>query len=479
MKNKIMISSILFSVLMGCTSEDVNNDPHVTYNTIPETLITYAEKELSDYMNTPSVNENNFRLIMQYWQETVYVNESNYNFTARNVSNNVWTDNYVNVLNSLNKAKELIEQYQPSASEVTSWQAKKQNQLAIIDILSVYTFQTLTDTYGDIPYSQALNNEKYPLPVYDDDQKIYESMINRLMADINRLKEGEGTFGSGDILYGGDIAKWKKFGNSLLLKLGIAISDIDANLARTAINTAISGGVITDQSQNCIFRYLAETPNFSPIFENLANNGRNDFIGGKPFIDYLNANSDQRVTKYFRDVNGVYLGQTIGAPGNFFAFSSPGIFAYVPVTPGNLMTHTEVTFYLAEAAARFGIGGNPETLYKDAVRASFLEWELSAQEAETYLTAHPYNPGNWKKSIGEQAWIALYNHPVVAWNFYRRLDYPALQAPPTAINNAEGKVPVRLQYPSLEATTNGTNYSKAATAIGGDKLTTKIFWDIH
>lgn len=479
MKNTIILGSFLTLLLVGCTSDDVNTDPHVAYSMSPEPLITYAEKELSDYMNTPSVNENNFRLTMQYWQETTYVNESNYNFTARNVSNTVWADNYVNVLNNLNKAKELIEQYQPVPSEVNTWPAKKKNQLAIIDILSVYTFQTLADTFGDIPYSQALNQAQFPLPVYDDDAKIYESLISRLKVDINNLEEGKGTFGAGDILYGGDIGKWKKFGSSLLLKLGIAVSDVNPTLAQSTINAAIVSGVITDESQNGLFRYLPAVFNFNPLFENLVVTGRDDFFGGKPFIDFLSATSDPRVAEYFQDVDGEYIGQVIGAGGNFSDFSAPGIFAYTPTTPGNLITHTEVAFYLAEAAARFGIGGNPETLYQNAVKISFKEWGLTHQEAQDYLIMNPYNTANWKKSIGEQVWVAMYNQPVVSWNFYRRLDYPALQAPPTAIANADGKVPVRLQYPGLEATTNGTNYAKASTAIGGDKLTTKVFWDIH
>lgn len=479
MKNTTILGSFLMMLLVGCTSDDVNTDSHVAYSMSPEPLITYAEKELSDYMTTPSVNENNFRLIMQYWQETTYVSESNYNFTARNVSNTVWADNYVNVLNNLNKAKELIEQYQPVPSELDAWPARKKNQLAIIDILSVYTFQTLVDTFGDIPYSQALNQAQFPLPVYDDDAKIYENLITRLKVNINNLEEGKGAFGDGDILYGGDIGKWKKFGNSLLLKLGITISDVNSTLAQSTINTAIANGLITDESQNGVFRYLPAMFNFNPLFEELVITGRNDFFGGKPFIDYLNATSDPRVAQYFQDVKGEYIGQTIGAGGNFSDFSAAGIFAYTPTTPGNLITYTEVAFYLAEAAARFGIGGNPETLYKNAVQISFKEWGLTSQEAQDYLVMNPYNAANWKKSIGEQAWVAMYNQPVVSWNFYRRLDYPALQAPPTAIANADGKVPVRLQYPGLEATTNGTNYAKASTAIGGDKLTTKVFWDIH
>lgn len=478
MKN-IIISSFLLFLLMNCTSDTVNDDPHVAYNMSPEPLLTYAEKELSDYMTTPSVNENNFRLTMQYWQEVTYVSESNYNFTARNVSNNVWTDNYVNVLNNLNKAKELIEQYQPTASELNGWPARKQNQLAIIDILSVYTFQTMADTFGDVPYSQALDYGKYPLPIYDDDAQVYEKLIIRLKTDINQLKEGEGTFGSEDIFYRGDIGKWKKFGNSLLLKLGIALSDVNPSLAQTTINTAISGGVFTSETDNASFRYQEETPNFNPLFENLANSGRNDFFGGKPFIDFLNATSDPRRTQYFHDVHGEYIGQVIGLPGVFSNFSAPGLFAYIPVTPGKIMTYTEIAFYLAEAAARFGIGGSPDVLYQNAVQASFQEWGLSAQDAQVYVSNNPYDASNWKKSIGEQAWVAMYNHAVVSWNFYRRLDYPVLQAPPTAVANAGGKVPVRLQYPTLEATTNSSNYAKAAAAIGGDKLTTRVFWDIQ
>ena len=108
MKNKIILSILLGISLSSCTRDNINEDQHATYDVTSESLITYAEKELSDFLNTPNVNENNFRLTMQYWQETTYVNESNYDFTNRNVANNIWTDNYVNVLNNLNKAKELI-----------------------------------------------------------------------------------------------------------------------------------------------------------------------------------------------------------------------------------------------------------------------------------------------------------------------------------------------------------------------------------
>lgn len=476
-KHIILTLSILAFLLTACqTSEDVNSDPHASYETLPEPLLTYAQKELSDYVTTPSVNENNFRLTMQYWTETIYVNESNYDFTNRNVSNQVWRDTYVNVLRNLNQASQIITAYVPTFAESATWPAKRDNQLAILGLMKAYTFQILVDTYGDVPYTQSLDNDMYPLPKYDKAADIYTDLIAKVKADISQLKTTGGTFGNGDVFYKGDITKWKKFGNSLLLKMGLALADVNPTLAQNTVNAAIAGGVFTSKGDECIFQYLAASPNQNPIY--LETVSRDDFIGGKTLVDFMNDSDDPRISAYFTDVDGEYIGQVIGAPGDFSSFSNAGDFAYTNTTPGIILSYTEVAFYLAEAAARWGVGGAPTALYNTAVTASFSDWGLTA-DAPAYIVAHPYDATNWKKSIGEQAWVAMYNQAVVSWNFYRRLDYPQLVAPSTAIPNAAGKVPVRLQYPPLESTTNGTNYTAASAAIGGDKLTTKIFWDIN
>lgn len=473
---KIIITSILALLFVGCrTSDDVNLDQHASYETAPEPLLTYAQKELSDYMTTPSVNENNFRLTMQYWTETIYVNESNYDFTNRNVSNNVWRDNYVNVLKNLDQSSKIIEAYVPTFAEQATWPAKKQNQLAILDILKVFTYQTLVDTYGDIPYTQSLDIDKYPLPKYDSASDIYSSLITRLTTDISNLSNSGGTFGVGDIFYKGNVGKWRIFGNSVLLKLGMSLADVNPTLAQATVNKAISGGVMASSADSCLFQYLTASPNRNPIYTEVAS--RDDFIAGKTLVDYLNTTGDPRISSYYAEVEGGgYVGQVIGTPGSISDFSNAGDFAYTTNTPGIILSYTEVAFYLAEASARWGIGAAPSALYEKAVTSSFSDWGI-ADEAADYISAHPYDVTNWKKSIGEQAWVAMYNQALTSWNFYRRLDYPQLVAPSTAIANAGGKVPVRLQYPALEATTNGTNYSAASTAIGGDKLTTKIFWD--
>ncbi|MET3537240.1 SusD/RagB family nutrient-binding outer membrane lipoprotein [Chryseobacterium limigenitum] len=488
---KIIIPILLGTLLVGCTTDDINLDSHSAYTTIPSTLVTNAQKELSDYVNTPSVNENNFRLTMQYWQETTYVEESNYNFTNRNVSNQIYIDNYVNVLNSLVKAKELINAYQPVPSEIATWPKIKQNQLAIIDIMQVYTYQGLVDTFGNIPYSQSNQLGGNVAPAYDDAAGIYTNLITRLQQDIANIDVNGGinsesdNFTAADLYYpaatitppaiAASLTSWKKFGNSLLLKLGIALADSNPTLAQQTATTAISNGVMVSSADDCKVRYLSGSPNYSPIFENVKASNRNDFVGGKTLVDYMNTNSDTRRSKYFKTVGttGNYIGQVIGQPASFANFSAPGDFAYTPTTPGILMNYTEVAFYLTEASARWGIGGNAAANYASAITSSFTDWGI-ASDATAYIAAHPYNAANWKQSVGTQAWVAMYNQPLTSWNFWRRLDYPVLQPASAATINS---VPVRMSYPASEYQTNGANVNAASSAIGGDLLTTKVFWD--
>lgn len=473
----IGILSIGISVLSCNDFEELNTDPNSSYTTKPEALLSYSQKELSDYLNTPSVNENNFRLTMQYWQEVTYVDESNYDFVTRNISNSVWLDLYVNTMHNLVKAKSIINAYVPTASELDTWPGTKKNQLAVLDIQQVFVYQTLVDTYGDVPYQASNNIDENPLPKYDKGADIYTDLITRLKADLAAIDTNEGTFETGDLFYNGDLAKWKIFGNSLLLKLAIGIADHNPSLAQATATEAINAGVMAGAADGCFFSYLSASPNYNPLYENLVAGNRDDFVAGKTLVDYMNASSDPRRSSYFDDNVVPYKGGIIGRPSSFTANSHIGEFAYTETTKGVVMSYTEVAFYLAEASARWGIGGDAATAYANAVNASLSEWGVSSADAGIYLAAHPYNAANWKLSLGEQAWVAMFNQGMIGWNFYRRLDYPVLTAPTTAVPQAEGKVPVRLQYPVRETTTNPTNYADASASIGGDKLTTKLFWD--
>ncbi len=466
---------------ISCSTDDINTDPHSAYTTIPSTLVTNAQKELSDYVNTCSVNENNFRLTMQYWQETTYVEESNYNFTNRNVSNQIFLNTYVNVLTNFIQAKKLINDYVPVPAEAAVWPKIRQNQLAVIDMMQVYTYQSLVDTFGNVPYTQSNQLSTINSPVYDDGAAVYANLITRLQADIASIDASVGldsnsdVFSEADLFYEGDLNAWKTFGNSLMLKLGVAIADSNPALAQQTATTAISNGVMISSSEDCKLQYLTASPNRNPIFDNVKASNRNDFVGGKTMVDYMNSNNDSRIEKYYKPVgtSGTYLGQIIGTGASFSQFSAPGDFAYSPTTPGIILNYTEVAFYLTEASARWGIGGSAVTNYANAITASFADWGVTSSAA-AYITAHPYNAANWKQSVGQQAWVAMYNQPLTSWNFWRRLDYPVLQPASAATINS---VPVRMNYPVNEYQTNGANVAAASSAIGGDLLTTKIFWD--
>ena len=137
---KIFLPILAGLLVIGCTRDNINTDSNSAYTTIPSTLIPFAQKQLSDYINTPNVNRNNSRLLMQYWTETIYTQESNYDYASRSVSDQIYSNNYVSVLNNLVKAKGLINQYDPTLAEAANWPKIKANQLAIIDIMMVYTF---------------------------------------------------------------------------------------------------------------------------------------------------------------------------------------------------------------------------------------------------------------------------------------------------------------------------------------------------
>ncbi len=142
------------------------------------------------------------------------------------------------------------------------------------------------------------------------------------------------------------------------------------------------------------------------------------------------------------------------------------------------MDYSEVQFLLAEAVERGFIAGTAETYYNNAITASIIYWGGLASDATAYLAqpsvAYTTATGNYKEKIGVQKWIALNNRGYEAWVEWRRLDYPVLApALPTLV------IPKRLIFPVSEQTQNGTAYTAAAAAMGGDLTTTKLFWDVN
>ncbi|RZJ33341.1 MAG: SusD/RagB family nutrient-binding outer membrane lipoprotein [Flavobacterium sp.] len=483
MKKKIV--SIMFLAAMftiGCdnNSDEFNNNHDAAYDVSPEALLTNAEKQLVDEVTTGSVNFSPFRFFDQYWGQVIYNTESRYSLTSRTVTDNVWNELYRDVLGNLASASRLIE-----AEDVTN-QAQHDNKLAIIEILNVYTYQVLVDSFGDVPYTQALDPE-IKLPAYDNDADIYPQLITRLDAAIAQLDTSAPSFGNAEMIYNGDVAHWIMFANSLKVKLGLNLADVNPTLAQATVESGYNGGVILNNADNATFEYSSSAPNYNQLYADLVASNRTDFVPAATIVNALNATNDPRESVYFTQAaSGGYVGGVYGGTNtNFATLSQIGNIFKTPDLPGQLMESTEVNLYLAEAAARgYNVGNTAEFYYNQGVTESFRFWGLSDAQAATYLAqpnvAYATAPGDFKQKIGMQMWYSFYNRPFEEWNAYRRLDYPQLAAPSNASSTADGEVPKRLFYPINERTVNSENYQAAVQAIGGsDRMKVHVFWDVN
>ncbi|SFQ73594.1 SusD/RagB family nutrient-binding outer membrane lipoprotein [Hymenobacter arizonensis] len=467
-----LLSSLMLVFTTSCVDslEEYNVDAKRATVVPGVTLVTTAERAIARTVTSTNVNLNPFRFYVQYWTETTYTDETNYDIQTRQINNAFWNALYLNSLGNLNEARRVI------TSEATADKVKA-NQLACVEILSVYTWKTLVDTYGNVPYTEALDFTK-PQPAYDDAKTIYASLFTRLDAALASLDPTAAGLGSADVIYRGDIAKWRKFGNSLKLRMALTIADDDVAKARTAAVQA-APGVFTSNADNAEFAFLSSVPNTNPLYEDLVNSGRQDFVGASPFIDVLNTLQDPRRSYYFKEAApGRFIGGVYGALNDYDDFSAPGAALEDPTLPGVLLSYSEVEFLLAESVERgFAVGGTAASHYNAAVTASILHAGGTQAAAATYLArptvAYATATGTYKQKIGVQKWIALYDQPVVAWTEWRRLDSPSLVKPANALSD----IPKRFTYPTPELNQNGANAKSAGSAIGGDVVTTKIFWD--
>ncbi|AEW87026.1 SusD/RagB family nutrient-binding outer membrane lipoprotein [Flavobacterium columnare NBRC 100251 = ATCC 23463] len=487
-KTIIKLTAISSLLITSCISEDLNfnDDSKKAYDVSAESLLSNSQKGISDQLASPSVNENVFRYFSQYWAATLYTAESRYNLINRNIPGFHWNNLYRDVLGNLKSAEEVIQnEIKPDKTPATDWAKIQTNKKAIIEILRVYTYQNLVDTFGNVPYTESLKNQANILPKYDDAATIYSDLINRLNNAINNLDLQSESFKSGDLVYNGNVEKWFKFANSLKVKLGINLSDFNPALSKQTVETAVAGGLIISNNDNALFKYSPSAPTYNPIYDNLVASNRNDFVPAKTIVDYMNSLTDPRRNVFFTKLENNYVGGIYGAQNaNPYATSYSHIGDLIKKSDafGVLIDAAEINFLLAEAAERgYTVGNNAGYYYNNAITASMTYWNIPPADINTYLSQPTINyttaTGSWKEKIGMQAWIAMYNRGFESWTFYRRLDYPILKAPTRAVAAADKKVPVRYTYPISESTINGSNYSQAAEAIGGDKLYTKIFWD--
>jgi hypothetical protein len=369
--------------------------------------------------------------------------------------------------------------------------ANKPNQIGPILVMRAWDYEIMTNMWGDIPFSQAnLGDSGVIAPKYDSQKVIYDSLLKNV-TDANTMMNASagGTFGAQDPIYAGDVAKWKKFANSLRARLGMDLSKADPARAKTEVAAAIAAGGFTSNADNAQLKWPGDGVNDNPWYSNQkeGKGTRDDARFSATFIDTLNSLKDPRLPIYARptQATGTFVGMPngleAGAAGAYGTRASRlGTKVFAKDQPSYIMTYAEFSFIKAEAAERGWISGSAAQFYQDGIRASMQQWGVADADIATYL-AQPsvvYKGGTaGLAQIGVQKWIAFFTQGFEAWMEWRRTGYPNL-TPAQNARTAGGVIPRRMIYPQTEQSFNQGNLSAALSSQGGsDALSSRLWID--
>lgn len=475
MKKIIFIALALFTTMSCEDLTELNRDLKNPEEVPPGALFASATKSLFDFMTSPNVNVNNFRLWAQQWAQTTYADESNYELVERNVNGAAWNTLYAEVIRDLRDAKDFIQEDQFLSADA------KAAQTAMAEVLEVFAYHALVDIFGDIPYTEAFGDDV--TPAYDDDAAIYADLVTRLNAAIGNL-EGDSEMGSFDLVYGGNTEQWKRFANSLKLRMAIRLADVNPGLSETMAEEAATG-VLRGNADNFALNYQSSTPNTNPLWVNLVQSGRSDYVASSTIVDPMVALDDPRLPFYFMDTFGApaeFVGGAYGDNNAYNTFSHPGELQKDPTFPGIIMSYWEVAFLLADAAERgYDVGGGTaEDFYNAGIEASILYWGGDQDDVDDYLAnpdvAYGTAIGNTPfERIAFQKWISLYDQGFEAWSTVRFYDYPPMELAVLS----DLPTPSRYTYPVTEYSLNEENVATARSNMGGDELQGRVFWDVN
>jgi hypothetical protein len=502
LKYSFAVLGLFLAVSCGKDFGDLNVDPNNPSAVPPEFLLTSAEKAMADDVWDEWMNARFGLLVSQYWAQNNYTDESRWNFRT-GVINDYWGLYYSRALRDLNEIIAL------NSVGTAAGTPKAKNQNAVATILKVYVFHHMTDIWGPIPYSEALAGSEIRTPKYDSQKDIYMGLDRDLRNAIADISTSDESFGSADVVYGGNMAQWKKLANSLRLRIGMRMSDVESSTAKSIVEQA-AAGAFTSNDDNAYFTYINGQPNNNPLNQDRIERGNADFCISEILIDKtLKPLNDPRLAAFVDErVNGGgYFGRPFGQtaavaageppedysqPSGALAVQNSSSFnphdVLAATAPMALMNYAEVCFILAEAKERgWNVPGSAEEWYNAGITASMNEWGTTDQTAiDDYIAQADVNyataPGDWKQKIGVQKWVALYMQGVQGWSEWRRLDFAKFEAP---IGGSVGDVgakpaPVRLTYPTNEQTQNATGYQSGVSALGGaDKLSTRLWWDVQ
>ncbi|HEU4748085.1 MAG TPA: SusD/RagB family nutrient-binding outer membrane lipoprotein [Gemmatimonadaceae bacterium] len=492
------IGALLVLGVGACDTDrltNVNEDPNNPTSAPPQAVFTYATRiAMQRWFGSNPTNMRGPVLTAQHLAQVQYPDEDTYRRLDGTVTNNSFLFTYISELKNfqavINAGRE--------ADQPLLWGPPQ--------IMRSLLFGYVTDVWGDVPYSEALQGDEEEViiqPAYDPQQEIYAGIfrdLNEAVTAIAGAPASAVTLGGADPLYGGNSVKWQRFGNSLRARHAMRMANINAAGAEAELEAAIAapGGLIQSNADNAQMNWPGGGVYDNPWSVN--NQTRDDHRLSERLLNQMVPYNDPRVSVYAQptlaDPN-VYAGMpnglsatdaatyslTSSRPGSVF-YSNDAFCADCPALPGAnfpsfVLTYAEVSFILAEAAARGWIAGNPAALYEQGIRASMEQWGVTDQAAINAFLLRPeivYVPGpEGLRRIALQKWIALYTDGVQAWSEWRRTCVPATVVPgPDAIINS---VPRRYQYSIREQSVNGANVEAAIARQGPDEFTTRIWWD--
>ncbi|MDN3670028.1 SusD/RagB family nutrient-binding outer membrane lipoprotein [Echinicola jeungdonensis] len=520
-KIKIFVTGL--TTLLWACDLDYKENPNEITDPPTSGLLNDATKKMMDDLYDEWFQGRFTLVTMQYWTQSEYADEDRYVY--RESQRETWEDFYANLENL---RKVLYLNTNEDTRVENSQYGANENQIAVVRILMAWTFNVMADTWGDIPYYsygsddadfQALRvadvEEEILSPAYASQEKIYADILNELQEAEAMIDEAAlGVVG--DNIYGGEenqMALWKKFANSLRLRVALKISGVNPSLAETHINDAISKGVFTSNEENAGFTYESSDVNAAPIYRAFNVSNRKDFAISHPFCQMLLGNNlvdhdgnditdnpfsgirDPRLEMYaIPNSNGDFVGMPVNESSSeaqvFVWESLPGDkIINVPNYTQTLMEFAEVSFILSE------LNNWNQTHYENGVRASMQKWGVPTEDIDAYIAALP--PAS-EETVLTQKYISLYMDAHTAWQEYRRTGYPQTLILPgtefsvtpvagttidytfSSLVDGITDIPFRMQYPDFERTLNGDNRRQAVSNLdNGDALNSKLWWDVN
>jgi hypothetical protein len=504
MKSKYVFSYLVLLLLLtigflSCDFEEKNINPNNSTTIEPGPLLTYSQLYTSNQGISKRVQVGYCMMMVQQTASLEREEMAGDKYLETEMLGVFFVESYTSYIKNV---QELINRTQNNEEFV--------NTHAAALIWKSFLFHRITDLYGDIPYSEAGNGYQTQIyyPKYDRQNEIYSGMIRDIETGLSLLDPSAPEI-AGDIIYHGDIEKWRKFGNSFLLRLGMRMEHADPSFAKTTVQKAIKGGVMNDPSDICMVQHVAgkggtENP-LSAVFKGHGLVGSGTVKISKIFMEKLKTTNDPRLYVYAALPDGTTdFDKQRGLPNGYDVLTIyeaepdyKSLAEYSTFNPATILqmdapivhlTHAEVELLQAEAILKGWVIGDAKTHYENAVRSSMKQMAIygengiiSDEKIESYLAQNLYEKAKTLEAklnlIGTEFWVATFLNGYESYANWRRTGYPHLF--PTLYSGSpnKGRIPRRFTYPTEEYSINLEHVEEANHYQGADAVSTRIWWD--